>query len=225
MRSIDLPSNWISLHPGLRASVVTSMFNHYETVTRKLAQIIKQGKKVFRPLLWLGMPLDLIVTPVAAGYFFVGRFLLAKTFVATNACDNCKVCINQCPVKAISMVYERPYWSFRCESCMRCMNNCPKRAIETAHGVLAVIILVFYSGIMGLVYKYFPLNSWPILESNSVIDRFARFTINSALTFILFLMVYRLVHYLKRYQWFDAVVAYTSLTKYKFWRRYKAMRN
>lgn len=224
MRAIDLPSNWISLHPGLRAKVVTSMFDHYETATRELAHKIMQGKKVFRPLLWIGMPLDLVITPIAMGYFFVGRFILAKTFVATNACDNCNLCINQCPVKAISMVQNRPYWSFRCESCMRCMNNCPKRAIETAHGILAVILLVLYAGILSLLYKYFPLKSWPVLGSDSIIDSFARFIIESALIFVLLLLIYRLVHYLKRYPWFDAVVAYTSLTKYKFWRRYKATR-
>lgn len=225
MRSIDLPSNWISLHPGLRSKVVTSMFEHYEIVTRKLARNIMLGKKVFRPLLWIGMPLDLAVTPIAAAYFFVGRFILAKTFVATHACDNCNVCISQCPIKAISMVYNRPYWSFRCESCMRCMNNCPKRAIETAHGVLALIILVLYAGILGLLYKYFPINSWPILGSDSAIDSFGRFVIESALIFALLLLVYRLVHYLKRYTWLDALVSYTSLTKYPFWRRYKAPRN
>jgi Pyruvate/2-oxoacid:ferredoxin oxidoreductase delta subunit len=225
MRAIDLPSNWISLHPGLRSKVVTSMFAHYETVTRELAHKIMLGKKVFRPLLWIGMPLDIAVTPIAAGYFFVGRFILAKTFVATNACDNCNVCINQCPINAISMVQNRPYWSFRCESCMRCMNNCPKRAIETAHGVLAIIILVLYAGILGLFYKYFPMNSWPILGSNSAIDGFARFIIESALIFVLLLLVYRLVHFFKRYPWFDTLVAYTSLTKYKFWRRYKAPRH
>lgn len=225
MRSIDLPSNWISLHPGLRSNVVTSMFEHYETVTHNLARKIMQGKKVFRPLLWIGMPLDLAITPIAAGYFFVGRFILAKTFVATNTCDNCNVCINQCPIKAISMVSNRPYWSFRCESCMRCMNNCPKRAIETAHGVLAVIILILYTGILGIFYKYFPMNSWPILGSNSAIDSFGRFIIESALIFTLLLLVYRIVHFFKRYRWFDAVVSYTSLTKYNFWRRYKAPRN
>jgi Pyruvate/2-oxoacid:ferredoxin oxidoreductase delta subunit len=221
MRSIDLPSNWISLHPGLKQKVVISMFEHYEKVTRNLAHKIIGGKKLFRLSLWLGMPIDLAVAPVAAAYYFVGRFVIAKTFVASKACDNCMLCINQCPIKAISLVDKRPYWSFRCESCMRCMNNCPKRAIETAHGVLAGIIIILYSLILAALYKQYPIETWPVFAGNSAIDSFVRFTIESALMFLLLLVVYRLAHFLKRFRWFDLLVSYTSLTKYKFWRRYK----
>jgi Pyruvate/2-oxoacid:ferredoxin oxidoreductase delta subunit len=221
MRSIDLPSNWISLHPGLRSKVVTSMFEHYETITRQLAHKIMQGKKIFRLSLWLGMPLDLASAPIAAAYYCVGRFIIAKTFVATKACDNCNLCMNQCPVKAISLVDKRPYWSVRCESCMRCMNNCPKRAIETAHGLLAFIIVVLYSGILAFVYRTFPVQQWPMFGFNPVADKFTKFVMESVFIFFLLVTVYRGVHYLKRYRWFDNLVAFTSLTKYKFWRRYK----
>lgn len=224
MRSIDLPSNWISLHPGLRQNVVTSMFAHYEKVTRELAHQIMHGKRIFRVSLWLGMPIDLAVTPVAAAYYLVGRFVIAKTFMASKACDNCMLCINQCPIKAISLVDNRPYWSFRCESCMRCMNNCPKRAIETSHGVLAVVIIGLYAGLLAAIYTHYPVDTWPGFASNTAIGHLAKFTIESALMFLLLLAVYRLVHYLKRFRWFDTLVTLTSLTNYKFWRRYKPNR-
>ena len=78
-------------------------------------------------------PQDVLLAPIALGYYFVGRFFFAKSFVASAACDGCGACIDQCPVHALRLVRGRPFWSYRCESCMRCMNRCPKRAVETAH--------------------------------------------------------------------------------------------
>lgn len=146
LRSIDLPSNWISIHPGVKENVVESIYGHCKGITQKFASKILSGKRVytaFRDIIQ-----DLLITPVTIGYFFVGRFILAKSFYATNACDNCNTCINSCPVKAILTVDHRPFWSYRCESCMRRMNNCPKRAIETAHGYITGIMILLNMGIL-----------------------------------------------------------------------------
>jgi len=39
-RPVDLPSNWISLHPGLRMKVVESIFFRCEKIVRKFASLI-----------------------------------------------------------------------------------------------------------------------------------------------------------------------------------------
>ena len=221
MRSIDLPSNWISLHPGLRRKVVDSMFNHYEKITRDLTDKIIRGRKIFRFSLIIGMPLDIIITPVAIGYYFVGRFVLAKTFMASSFCDNCGLCIKKCPIQAISLKQNRPYWSYRCESCMRCMNNCPKRAIETTHGMLAAIIFLTYAVVLASFYRWIPINHWKF-SNLPFLDSFTKFFIESAILFLLLIVTYRLVHFLKRFRWFDYIIVYTSLTKLPFWRRYKS---
>lgn len=219
MRSIDLPSNWISLHPGIRANVAESMFRHYEKVTRKFTRKIIMGKKVFRFSLLLGIPLDILIAPIALGYYVVGRFILAKTFMASQACDNCGLCIKHCPVKAISLVDNRPYWSYRCESCMRCMNNCPKRAIETAHGFLIFTVIMINSVLLAGLYSVFPIGKWPL--AGSFLSTMIRVTVEWLIALGVILFTYRLVHFLKRFRWFDYVITYTSLTKIKFWRRYK----
>jgi ferredoxin len=222
LRSIDLPSNWISLHPGLRQKVITSMFTKYEKDTREYARKIVSGKNVFRKSLWLFMPVDLALAPLAFGYYIIGRFVLAKTFMASYLCDNCNLCIKQCPIKAISLVDNRPYWSFRCESCMHCMNICPRRAIESTHGYLALVVILLYSLILTGLYSIYPPNEWPLLKTGFPGSGFIRFTFESALILLLLLITYRLVHFLKRYRWFDNLITYTSLTKFTFWRRYKA---
>lgn len=215
MSSIDLPSNWISLHPGLKQSVVTSIFDRCKRKTTGFTRTLLSGKRNYRAL--LDLPQDLLVAPVSILYYFIGRFIIAKTFIASSGCDNCGLCISQCPVKAITMVNKRPYWSYRCESCMRCMNNCPKRAIETAHGMLIATILIFNFGILYFLYRFLERIEWNVLLTNKGL----KFVVENLLLFVVIITVYRAVHYLKRYRWFDWMVTYTSLTKYKFWRRYK----
>ena len=99
------------------------------------------GKKKYKAL-W-SLPIDLVILPISFLYYFIGRFFLAKILVATQSCNNCEVCVDQCPVKAIKMVNDRPYWTYRCESCMRCINICPQRAIETAHSFATLMIYIY----------------------------------------------------------------------------------
>lgn len=220
MRSIDLPSNWISIHPGLREKVVNSMFEHYKQLTFKFTEKMLGGKKVYRAL--YDLPQDLLISPIAVGYYVLGRFILAKSFYASSACDNCGLCSRQCPVKAIIQVGNKPFWSYRCESCMRCMNNCPKRAIETAHGYVFGVLVLINMVIAAAVYTYIENNS----EMKSLIIIKDNFWVNQifqmSLTFIVFILSYRIIHFLRRFKLFAWAVEYTSLTKLKRWRRYKA---
>lgn len=141
MFPVDLPSNWISVHPGLNDRTV------------KFLHARNQGKSVSlcpKSIGWWrrfpgcsrnhsGFP---HFTDFIMGYYFIGRFFFAKTYYASADCNNCDLCIETCPVKAIKKVDNRPFWTFNCESCMHCMSNCPKRAIETAHGSILVISIL-----------------------------------------------------------------------------------
>jgi ferredoxin len=219
MRSIDLPSNWISLHPGLKQKVVESLFSKYKKETTGIAEKILGGKRCFRALWFL--PIDLLIAPIGVLYYFIGRFFLAKTFYASRACNNCGVCIKQCPVSAIRLVDNRPYWSYKCESCMHCMNICPERAIETAHGFIIGLLILLSTLIQVFVYKWF-LNQDILWFSDEA--RFGwlwRFIFETTIGFAALFTSYWMVHYLRRIKVFDLLITYTSLTFYKFWRRYK----
>jgi len=98
---------------------------------------------VFTGLWWL--PIDLLLMPIAIMYYIYGRFILSKTFIATQDCNACGLCIEACPVNAISFKNNRPYWSFNCESCMHCMNHCPTRAIETPHFFITILWWICFS--------------------------------------------------------------------------------
>lgn len=217
LRSIDLPSNWISFHPGLKEKVVESIYSHCKAVTRRFAGKILDGRTVltaFRDIVQ-----DLLISPVAVGYFFVGRFMLAKTFYASGRCTRCDLCIENCPVKAIIKVDDRPFWTYRCESCMRCMNACPERAIETAHGFITAVLFLFNLVITVWFWR------WVGTLVEIPPDRFwAKFTVTVTgwiLAFITFVVTYRIFHYLLRVPLLKEVFYYTSLTKWRFWRRYR----
>jgi len=213
---VDMPSNWISLHPGLNDRTVKYLHEKNKERVEVFARQILKGKSYFKALLEV---YDIFLAPIALGYFFVGRFFFAKSFYASHDCNNCDLCIRTCPVNAIIKVDNRPFWTFSCESCMKCMSNCPKKAIETGHGYISAFVYVFLSVILVAFYKYFNTYLFPIENA------FLKFVFESLL-FIAFLGVwYRLVHRLLRFKIFERLTVYTSLTKYKWWgQRYKALK-
>lgn len=213
---VDMPSNWISLHPGLNRRTVKYLHNKNKERVKVFAQKIVDGKSYFKALLEV---YDLLLAPIALGYFVAGRFFLAKTFYASRDCNNCDLCITSCPVKAIIKLDNRPFWTFNCESCMQCMSYCPKKAIETGHGYIAAFVLLFNAIILVAFYKI--VNNYFYNIDNVII----KFVVESALTILLIGIWYRLIHWLLRIKLFERITVYTSLTKYKWWgRRYKALK-
>lgn len=218
-RSIDLPSNWISLHPGLKRMVIESIFERCNRITNEFSKKLLNGKKVLVGFWWL--PIDILLIPVSVGYYFMGRFALSKTFIATNNCNNCGLCVENCPVNAIVVKDNFPYWTYKCESCMRCMNMCPKRAIETPHGATFLIWWAALTFIPAIVLRYsVDLSSLIPVPQKAVSDM-----IFLILSIIFIFISYRITHYLMKFRWFNNLIKYTSLTHFKFWRRYRAPKN
>lgn len=216
-KSVDLPSNWLSLHPGLNTRTVRILHQKQKASVIDFAEEVLQGKEKYVSL--FESLIDVIISPIAIAYYFVGRFVFAKTFYASGDCNSCDACIQNCPVKAIVKVDHRPFWTFRCESCMRCMSHCPKNCIQTAHGF--IIAFWFLSSVVtGLFFYYF--NNLFFNISNLLLRN-----IIETLIFLLLLSVsHRIVHFLMRFKFVENIMVYTSLTKYKFWgRRYKALKN
>jgi ferredoxin len=112
LRSVDLPSNWIPLHPGIKKKVIDSIFVRCERIVRNFANKILSGTKVYSGL--YSLPVDLIVSPLTFAYYIGGRFFLAKMFIANNKCNHCGLCIKECPTSSIIYVENRPYWKLTC---------------------------------------------------------------------------------------------------------------
>lgn len=218
MRPVDLPSNWISLHPGLRPDHVRTLHQRCRAIVGRSARRLLDGKRDLRAL--LDLPLDLALAPVALGYYLVGRFVFAKSFYASAACDGCGACITQCPLQAVRRVGGRPFWSYRCESCMRCMNLCPRRAVETAHGFV-IGTLVGSSLLLKAVHP--TLAIWlPALGRPGAVGEVARFVVDNGFLLGCLVLAYRLLSRLLANPMIERLVILTSLTHLPRWRRYRA---
>lgn len=222
MHPIDLPSNWVSFHPGVKPKVVKSIYEKRKRETERFALKIITGNKDLRALKTI--PIDLLVTPISFLYYIIGRFILAKSLFASKDCTKCDLCINKCPIQAIKTIDNRPFWTYKCESCMQCINICPERAIEAAHGY---VFAIYYFITSFLIVKFYSLLNINLFLNRSFPDWLSNvfnFFIESVLAVSLFIAFYRIFHYLLRFRFFERIIVYTSLTRWEFWRRYKIIK-
>ena len=155
--SVDMPSNWYSLHP------IQSRQNHeailaraQNSVARFMERILPNGKVWFTINNLYEITWGILLSLISIGYLFIGRFFLAKLFFANKNCDGCAVCADYCTVEAIKMWGKenpRPFWKYNCESCIRCSAFCPRQAIEAGHSW--GVILYFMAGVPVSVYLFF----------------------------------------------------------------------
>lgn len=217
MFPVDLPSNWISVHPGLNDRTVKYLHERNREKVDRFARKVLDGGSDFRGVREIIQ--DTLIAPVSVGYYFQGRFLIAKSYYASADCDNCGLCYKSCPVKAIKLVDKRPYWTFKCESCMHCMSYCPKKAIETGHGYVVLIAILSSAAFSGWIYQYLK----PLFFNQEI--PVINFILESTFIIGILAIVYPLLHYALKIKLVERLVVFTSLTKYKFWgRRYKALK-
>jgi len=215
---LDMPSNWISIHPGLRKKVSDSITDWCEGIVSRFADKLLAGRTAIQPIFWVMLPVDILVSPVSICYFVVGRYFLAKTFFASAKCNDCRLCEEKCPVGAIRIVNNRPYWRFRCESCMRCMNICPQKTINTAHllafGLIwGVSLLPFFPNILQWIANLLPM-------AYTTIPGLFDLTVWTIVCLPFFWGLYHVFHQITRVKPINRLFTYTSLTFY--WRRYIA---
>jgi Pyruvate/2-oxoacid:ferredoxin oxidoreductase delta subunit len=149
-------------------------------------------------------------------YILFGKYFFAKSFIASSDCDMCGLCEKTCPVQAIKQVDNRMFWTYKCESCMKCMNDCPHKAIETAHGFIIVIWLLT-SLFVGCLISHLFIGNWQWLQNENIKTMIVSFAV------LPFLFIgYRLMHWLMQFKLFERFFVLSSLTKFKFWGRYKA---
>ncbi len=220
MYPVDLPSNWISIHPGLRSKVINSMYERCNRLTNWFADEVLAGRPVFLKSFIL-LPLDMLVAPLALGYYFIGRFIIAKTFVANYNCNNCGICVEQCPTKSIIISGNQPYWKFTCESCMHCMNYCPKRAIETAHAFVFLLLFLSTAFINPFLSSKVTELVANVFSGSGLAYETLYFAVKWLMIMLVFFSGYKLLHYLMQFPLINKLITYTSLTTWKFWRRYK----
>lgn len=209
---LDMPSNWLFFHPGLNLKTVNSIVDRCEMVTQNFTENILNGNKVFRNMM-ITLPIDISLLPITFLYYFYGRFFLAKTMIYTSNCNGCMICVDTCPVNAIKIVKNKPYWSFSCESCMRCVNICPHVSIQTSH-----LIFILALTIPSYLFNHFFVDH---LQLPGFLNYgFVLSTVKMGLTLIELFILYGVIQRFLKYKYFGNLLKYTSLSA--FWRKYLA---
>lgn len=213
---MDLPSNWISLHPGLTPKATEEITERRKKKIKKFSENLLEKGRSYSYKVFVYLPLDLLVAPISLMYIFVGRFIIAKSFMAASDCGKCRLCVDNCPVGAVVIKDKRPYWSFKCESCMRCISTCPTKSIQTAHSFWITTTFLISAVPVSLWLANF------FNENNIILFPFLYNSLNrivSAVTSLsLFYLAYWIFFLIIRYKWINKIFEYTSLTKY--WRRF-----
>lgn len=209
----DMPSNWTSLHPGMKRESVEDIETHTRPSVEHFLGAVLSGRTAFRS--FIPLFLGLLLLPISALYLLVGRFMLAKLFFANYACNGCALCADNCPNHAIKMWGDRPYWTFSCESCMRCMAYCPRQAVEAGHSWGVVLYFV-----MAIPFGAWLMN-WlsTLVPGLGALDgEVTRFILQYPYWLASILLAYAVFTLAIRLKPVNALFTYTTLTH--FYRRY-----
>ena len=214
---VDMPTNWISLHPGLAPGTVAGIAARAETTVAGLMDIILSGNR--RLAGWGNLVFGVLILPVSAAYMLVGRFCLGKLFFASDRCNGCGLCAEYCPNQAIRMRgsgrRRRPYWTFHCESCKRCMGFCPTQAVEASH-LLAVGLYYLSAAIPMTALVAWLMGRAPLL---GFLGGTPRLLLGSVFTILVLALAYPVLHFVLGIGWVNRFFTLFTLTHY--YRRYR----
>lgn len=127
--SLKMPNNYL-LAPFVRADREKKKLRlvaQAQVHLGLIADSLKKEEKTFRLTRGFGAS---VLSKIGRPLF--EKFMTAKGFYATDACDRCGICAKVCPVGNIT-VSQKPVWGSRCEMCQACLNYCPRQAIQYGH--------------------------------------------------------------------------------------------
>jgi len=213
---IDMPSNWIALHPGLSPDAVAGIVARARDKVASFINPVLSGKRRFGS--WIALLIGLWFFPISLGYLLIGRFFLGKLFFASGRCTGCGLCAEHCPNNAIEMrgsgSHRRPYWTFHCESCMRCMAYCPTQAVEASHllaaGVYWLAAIIPTTALLAWLVAHVPALAF--------LSRIPRWALESVYPVVALGLAYPLFYLLLKIIWVNWFFTLATFTHY--YRRY-----
>ncbi len=216
--SIDMPSNWTAVVPGMNDEHNHRFINRARDKTTAFFEKILIRRHIFSADNLFEFTWGIALAPISFLYIILGRFFLAKLFFANIDCTSCGICKKNCPHHAIIMKGAEkkiPYWTFNCESCGRCINYCPEKAIEAGHSVgialyFGTTIPVSFYALNWLV-KYFPWVS-------NLQNEYIRFFLDYPFKLLGIFLISFILHYLMRFRIINLFFSYTAGTHW--YRRY-----
>ena len=220
--SVNMPSNWFSLHPIQRIESQEAIIARAQHKVKDFIDKIYLKGKVWFTLnnlyeIFGGILLSLI----SIGYLFIGRFFLAKLFFANMNCNGCGVCAENCSFAAIKMWGKKklkPFWKYSCESCMRCAAICPENAIEV--GQSWGVVLYFITTIPVSFYIFSTIDVF-IPGITNLRGSWIQVVFDILCWYPAIFISYYIFYFLIRIPVINRIFTYTTMTHFFFWGRYR----
>ncbi|MCP4133623.1 MAG: (4Fe-4S)-binding protein [bacterium] len=216
--SIDMPSNWTAIVPGMNEEHNKRFLSRgKDKIETFMTKIISGKRHLVSPDNIFEFISGLALAPLSFVYLIWARFFFAKLFFANNRCNSCGVCAKNCPHNAILMKGKPsfPYWTFKCESCGRCMSYCPKEAVEAGHSVL--VMFLFATSIPASLFyldHLLVLAPWAAFIKND----FLLFLLDLPFRILIIFICYFILYYAIKIPFINTIFTYTTGTHW--YRRY-----
>lgn len=220
--SVDMPSNWYSLHPIQGRKSLDSIISRAEKkVAVLMERVLSRHKLWFTGNNLYELVLGTLFFPISVAYMLFGRFFLAKLFFANNNCNGCGKCADNCPVEAIVMMGTKrptPFWKYKCESCMRCAAICPQNAVEAGHswGILLYLITS-----LPLSYYLLSVFGVEVMSADMFKSNMAGIIVDLLLYYPAIFLSYYLFYQLIKIPMINYLFTHTTMTHLSFWGRYR----
>lgn len=82
---------------------------------------------------------------------FLLRIVLPKPKLDESQCNQCKICVKECPVKSITLA-PYPVLDGHCIRCYHCQNVCPQKALNESWWYGNLVILSLYNTIFARLF-------------------------------------------------------------------------
>lgn len=219
-RGIDMPSNWMMVHPAYPAKAAEFIIDYSKERAAEFITKILSGKKhIVNGMNIYDLIMGIALLPVSLLFIILGKVFMGKLLFANNKCNSCGICADNCPVGAIKMKGSKkpwPYWSYNCENCMRCISYCPQKAVEAGHSW--GVVLYFITTV--------PVGAWLLAKLGTSITGTENIEAHWLTQLVQFIYIYPALfisyfvfHYLTRILAINALFTYTTLTH--FYKRYR----
>jgi len=220
--SVDMPSNWYSLHPIQNRKKHEVIIDRAKLkITHFMASILSNKKVWFTSNNLYEITWGILLSLLSLGYLVIGRIFLAKLFFANTDCDGCGVCASYCSVKAIKMwgrENPKPFWKYNCESCMRCAAFCPHNAIEAGHSWGVLLYFVAMVPISAFIISWLSgfISAVENLEGHWIVHILKLLYYYPAI-----FISYYIFSALIRLPIINWIFTHTTMTHFSFWGRYR----
>ena len=210
--TLDYPHNMTAFFPPRsiekNQKIIEIILPRIQSITDKIINGKRYHRRFFIPNIIWSLPFGYL-------YSLIGRRIIGKLYVADSHCNNCGICIKQCPAKAIKTVHGQIQWNWNCEGCMRCINICPQKAIQVSLlRLLALIPAAFFNPL----FKVYRLIPGSFFQNIGSVGKIAfKVMIDVVLFFLFFALIDITLRFISRNPFFKSITDF-SLTK--FYKRY-----